>query len=224
MEQQNALEYLSNVLSIAQQGRLPLQLHQQLQRGLQPYRQNGQTIQFGKYQVTVQQATKKVHLTTTKPMQWTMYRIPSFPIFLETGTYHLQLPFRYVLLHHQLREYIPLDPEEALTCQQGLCHPAQPRHQVRDGHCLVQILLRQNYSSKNCLSVLYQENVFFSTAAGIAYSVKHQVTAYIHCLQDQFKNKILKRIDVSNWGWIVTLLPGNTKMPNSSPTIQCFSN
>ncbi len=91
IEQQNGLEYLSNVLSIAQQGRLPPQLHQQLQQILQPYRQNGQAIQFGKYPVTVQQVTRggqiylRVQLTTTRPMQWTMYRVHPFPLFLKVG-------------------------------------------------------------------------------------------------------------------------------------------
>ncbi len=211
LEQQNSLEYLSNMLSIAQQGRLPPQLHQQLQQILQPYQQNRQAVQFGKYPVTVQQVTRsgqiylRVQLTTTRPMQWTMYRVHPFPLFLDSGNYRLQLPFRYFLLHHQLREYIPLDPEEALACQQGMCHPAQPRHQVRDGHCIIQILLGQNYTLENCpYQPDYQETALVSTAGGIAYSVKQPLLAYIHCLQDEFKQEILKRIRISNWGWTVT--------------------
>ncbi len=54
LEQQNSLEYVSNLLSVAQQGQVPPQLHQQLQKVLQPYRQNGQAVQFGKYPVRVQ--------------------------------------------------------------------------------------------------------------------------------------------------------------------------
>ncbi len=211
IEQQNGLEYLSNVLSIAQQGRLPPQLHQQLQQILQPYRQNGQAIQFGKYPVTVQQVMRggqihlRVQLTTTRPMQWTMYRVHPFPLFFDDGNYNIQLPFRYFLLHHQFREYIPLDPEEALACQQGMCHPAQPRHQVQGGHCIIQILLGQNYTCEDCpYQPDYRETAFVSTAGGIAYSVKQPLLAYIHCLQDEFKREILKRIRIKNWGWIVT--------------------
>ncbi len=187
LEQQNRLEYLSNVLSIAQQGRLPPQLHQQLQQILQPYWQNGQAVQFGKYPVTVQQVTHRgqiylrVQMTTTRPMQWTMYRVHLFPLFFENGGYRLQLPLRYFLLHHQLREYIPLDPEEALACQQGMCQPAQPQHRI------VQILLGQNYTREDCpYEPDHRETAFVSTAGGIAYSVKQPLLAYIHCLQDEF--------------------------------------
>ncbi len=211
MEQQNSLEYLSNVLSIAQQGRVPPQLHQQLQKILQPYRQNGQAVHFERYPVTVQQSTRqgqvylKVHLTTTRPMQWTMYRIHMFPFPMGSEIHQLQLPFRYFLLHRHLWEYIPLDPEEALACQQGVCHPTQPRHQVRSGHCLIRLFLGQNYSAEECPSEInYRDNVLVSTVAGIAYSVMKPTMAYIHCLQDQYKKEIIKRILLNNWGWIET--------------------
>ncbi len=230
IEQQNGLEYLSNVLSIAQQGRLPPQLHQHLQQILQPYRHNGQAIQFGKYPVTVQQVTRggqihlRVQMTTTCPMQWTMYRVHAFPLFFDSGSYCLQLPFRYFLLHHQLREYIPLDPKEALACQQGMCHPAQPRHQVRDGHCIIQILLGQNYTLENCpYQPDYRETALVSTAGGIAYSVKQPLLAYIHCLQDEFKREILKRIGINNWGWIVTNPGCYLEMPKRQTHPQPFN-
>ncbi len=211
MEQQNSLEYLSNLLSVAQQGQVPPQLHQQLQQVLQPYRQNGQTVQFGKYPVAVQQSTRhgqvylKVHLTTTQPMQWTMYRTHVFPFPAHNEVHRLQLPFRYFLLHRHLREYIPLDPEEALACQQGICHPAQPRHQVRNGHCIVRLFLGQKADVEGCPSEIDpRDNALISTSAGIAYSVMIPTLAYIHCLQDQYKKEIIKRIRLNNWGWIET--------------------
>ncbi len=34
--------------------------------------------------------------------------------------------------------------------------------------------------------------------------MKQPLLAYIHCLQDEFKHEILKRIRIKNWGWIVT--------------------
>ncbi len=230
LEQQNKLEYLSNVLSIAQQGRLPPQLHQQLQQILQPYRQNGQAVQFGKYPVTVQQVTRggqiylRVQLTTTRPMQWTMYQVDPFPLFFDSGSYRLQLPFRYFLLHHQFREYIPLDPEEALACQQGMCQPAQPRHRVQGGHCVIQILLGQNYTREDCpYQPDYRETAFVSTAGGIAYSVKQPLLAYIHCLQDEFKREILKRIRIKNWGWVVTNPGCYLEMPKRQTHPQPFN-
>ncbi len=47
-------------------------------------------------------------------------------------------------------------------------------------------------------------NVLVSTAAGIAYYVMRPTMAYIHCLQDQYKKEIIKRIQLNNWGWIET--------------------
>ncbi len=83
LEQQNGLEYLSNILSIAQQGRLPPQLHQQLQQILQPYRQNGQAVQFGKYPVTVQQVTRRGQIYLPRPNDYytayAMDNVPSSP-------------------------------------------------------------------------------------------------------------------------------------------------
>ncbi len=50
---------------------------------------------------------------TTTQKQWTMYRVYTLPRRIHEKTYKLKIPFKYVLIHHNLREYIPLEEGEA---------------------------------------------------------------------------------------------------------------
>ncbi len=58
----------------------------------------------------------KVHLLTTMQKQWTMFQLHTLPRKLGENVYELQLPFHYVLIHHHLHEYIPLEEGKARDC------------------------------------------------------------------------------------------------------------
>ncbi len=55
-----------------------------------------------------------------------MYRIYTMPRQRGTQLYQVKTPFEYVLMHHQLREYIPLEDREAQDCLSRTCHPTAP--------------------------------------------------------------------------------------------------
>ncbi len=80
-EQQGYLEQLMNILSTAQQGMIPTQVHQQIQQLLKPYRQEGLEACPDENPMTVNQETqgrlltRTVHLLTATQKQWTLYLI-----------------------------------------------------------------------------------------------------------------------------------------------------
>ena len=108
VEQQGYLEQLMNVLDAAQQGMIPTQLHQQIQHLLTPYKREGVDIYPADRAVEVASETEKglltihVRLLTAIPKQWTMFRLHTLPRKQGGRTYELQVPFQYILVHHQL--------------------------------------------------------------------------------------------------------------------------
>ncbi len=108
VEQQGYLEQLMDILDAAQQGVIPTQLHQQIQHLLIPYKREGVDIYPADRAVEVASQTENglltihVRLPTATPKQWTMFCLHPLPREKAGRTYELQVPFQYVLVHHQL--------------------------------------------------------------------------------------------------------------------------
>ncbi len=97
VEQQGYLEQLMDILDAAQQGVIPMQLHQQIQHLLIPYKR-GVDIYPADRAVEVASETKNglltihVRLLTATPKQWTMFRLHPLPRERASHIYELQVP------------------------------------------------------------------------------------------------------------------------------------
>ena len=190
VEQQGYLEQLMDILDAAQQGMIPTQLHQQIQHLLTPYKREGVDIYPADRAVEVASETERglltiyVRLLTAIPKQWTMFRLYTLPRKQGKRTYELQVPFQYILVHHQLREYIPLEEREAQDCLKGQCRPTAPRRQTRNGPCAIKLLLNRDIKEGECFyEQSKKSSELVSTRHGIAYSVQQPTVANLHCLQ-----------------------------------------
>ena len=127
LEQQGYLDHLTHILTPAQQGVIPNQVHQQIQHLLAPYHREGVDIYPADPPITVSDETQdgiiqlNIRLLTAVPKQWTMYRIYTMPRQQGAQTYEVKNLIEYVLIHHQLREYIPLEEQEAQDCLRRTC-------------------------------------------------------------------------------------------------------
>ena len=211
VEQQGYLEQLMDILSAAQQGMIPTQLHQQIQHLLTPYKREGVDIYPADRAVEVASETEKglltiyVRLLTAIPKQWTMFRLYTLPRKQGKRTYELQIPFQYILVHHQLREYIPLEEREAQDCLKGQCRPTAPRRRTRNGPCAIKLLLNREIEEGECFyEQSKKSNELVSTRHGIAYSVQQPTVANIHCLQADRQPEVMRTVVLDNWGSIET--------------------
>ncbi len=214
VEQQGYLEQLMDILDAAQQGVIPTQLHQQIQHLLTPYKREGVDIYPADRAVKVASKTENglltihIRLLTSTPKQWTMFHLHQLLRDKGGRTYELQLPFQYVLVHHQLREYIPLEEREAQDCLKGRCHPTAPRRRTRNGPCAIKLLLNREVRNGECFYERSNKvNKLVSTRHGTAYSVRQPTTANIHCLQADRQPEVMRTVVLNNWGNI-KMTPG----------------
>ncbi len=211
LEQQGYLDHLMHILTPAQQGLIPNQVHQQIQHLLAPYHREGVDIYPADPPITVSEATQygmiqlNVQLLTAVPKQWTMYRIYTMPRQRGAQAYRVKTPFEYILIHHQLCEYIPLEEREAQDCLSRTCRPTAPRRRARTGPCAIKRLLNREIDTEECTYVRSErKDKLVSTQHGLAYAVHQTTTANIHCLQTDHQPEVMRSITLNDWGTIDT--------------------
>ncbi len=211
LEQEGYLDHLMHILAPAQQGINPNQVHQQIQHLLALYHREGVDIYPADPPITVSEVTQEgmiqlnVRLLTAIPKQWTMYRTYNMPRKRGAQSYRARIPFKYVLVHHQLREYIPLEDQEAQDCLSRICCPTAPQRHARTGPCAIKRLLNREVGIEECVYDKSERNdMFVSTQHGLAYAVHQTTTANIHCLQTDHQPEVMRSITLSNWGTIET--------------------